>query len=133
MRRRFLIFLCLILAGCVVTTKPLTRQLTNVSDLSLGMTKQQVKAAMGGEVIVGYERDDSTSAQFVPVTMKNPVRIDYLQSAGKNYEIDFYFTQIKQADGTVSDDETTPMTFENNKLVGKDWDYLNNLKKLSQY
>ena len=130
MKKNILIVMCLLLMGCAVTTQPTLRKLTNISEITVGMTKQEVKAVMGGEVVIGYEKSDNASGTFVPVTMKNPIRTEYLKSAGKNYEVEFYFTQIKQADGTVSDDELTPMVFENNRLAGKDWDFLNNLKKL---
>ena len=132
MNKLFLIFFSLFLIGCAVTTKPSLRPLTDVSDVMLGASKQAVKSVMGGEVVVGYEKSDNASGTFVPLTLKNPVRVEYMESAGKKYEVEYYFTQVKQADGNITDDELTPLVFDNGTLAGKDWAFLNNLKKLSR-
>lgn len=132
MKKYLLPLWCLILAGCVVTTRPSAHQLTNVSDISMGSSKQEVERVMGAEVVVGYERSDNTGGTFVPITVKNPTRIEYVEGAGKKYEVEYYFTQIKQADGNITDDELTPMVFDHDRLVGKNWEFLNDIKKYSR-
>ncbi len=120
---------CAFLTGCMVTTTPLVKGLTNVREVELGMLKEEVQKMMGTEVVIGYDRSDNQSATFAPVTVKNPIRSENLKAQGKTYEVIYYFTQINDADGTINDDELTPMVFEKNKLIGKGWDFLSDLKK----
>ena len=128
MKKYSLVILFLFSAGCTVVTRPSVRQMTNVADVTLGSSRQQVKGAVEGEVVIGYEKSDNASGTFVPIKLKNPVRVEYLESAGKKYEVDYYFSQIKQADGDITDDELTPLVFQNGVLISKSWDEFNKIK-----
>jgi hypothetical protein len=40
---------------------------------------------------------------------------------GKSYQVLYYHTDLKQRDDKITDDELTPLVFENGKLIG--WGY----------
>lgn len=109
------------------TTKSVIKEISNTRKIVPGMSKQEVIDIMGEEIIIGYERDINKTEEFTPITQKNPYRSETMQGKGKKFEISYYFTQIKQADGLISDDELTPFVFEKDKLIGKGWVFLNNL------
>ena len=52
----------------------------------------------------------------------NPHRSETLMGKdGKPYEILYYYTDIKQRDDKITDDELTPLVFDGRKLIG--WGY----------
>ncbi len=107
----------------------LNREMTHDgSAIQIGMSQNDVKQIMGERVIIGYEKSKEKADQFVPITLQNPYRSEVLKSHGTTYEIFFYFTYLKHADGVITDDELTPLVFENNKLIGKGWKFLEDLK-----
>ncbi len=86
---------------------------SRLQKISLGMKKQEVKEIMGTKTF--YQRNPYT---LVP----NPYRIESIRTeAGKNYEIIFYYTDLKKQDGALTDDEMTPLVFENGILIGWGW------------
>jgi|GEM_PF-505257 len=102
--------------------------------LKIGMTKSDVLAVMGtGDVrvrTVYYQYGNHWDFPFEAETVHNPVRNELWNSmSGKAYEVVYYFTRIATLDGTVSDDETTPLVFENDTLAGQGWSFLNDLIK----
>jgi len=50
--------------------------------------------------------------------VSNPYRATGVQNEGRTYEILYYWTDVKPQDGTITDDELTPLIFENGKA---DW------------
>ena len=139
MKRIFIGIYCIALSGCVsVQTLPDSPQgqaagrpdphLTRVDRVRVGMTYREAAAVMGEKTIIGYERRDPQSAAYAPVTVNNPYRKEFLRVAGKSYDIFYYFTNIRKADGIISDDELTPLVFENDVLIGEGRDFFKKLK-----
>ncbi|MBI5149718.1 MAG: DUF3192 domain-containing protein [Candidatus Omnitrophica bacterium] len=139
MKKFFIGLYCLALSGCVsVQTLPDSPQgqgagrpdprLTRVGQTRVGMTYLEAAAAMGEKTVIGYERLDPRSEAYTPITVNNPYRKEFLRVAGKSYDVFYYFTNIRKADGIISDDELTPLVFENNVLIGEGRDFLNTLK-----
>ncbi len=134
MRTNILFIFCLIFSGCALTTETrsptvnVQKSLTNIERVQKGMTYEDVKNMMDNQVNIGYQL--SASAGSVPeiISVKNPYRRENLNHNGKTYEIFYYFTAIKSADGIITDDELTPLIFLNNKLIGQGQDFLFNLK-----
>jgi hypothetical protein len=86
----------------------------NLARLSVGMPKSQVLRMMG-----------TRSVETELMAIRNPYKVETLTGDGKTYEIVFYYTDINKTDGTITDDELTPLVFEAGKLIGWGWSFLN--------
>ena len=104
MKRLLVVLLCLALAGCATTPLGMIRRnMTRgkLNQLELGMDKQQAVALLG-----------------------NPYRTETLQGKDKIFLVYYYWTDIKQTDGAITDDELTPLVFDNDQLIGWGWSFL---------
>ena len=126
-----LFLLIFVLAGCATRSPSLIKGNEIVRQIPLGISSAEVKKALGQSVVIGYQRAPENTKEFIPITLKNPYRIDILKTAdgGRRYEVVFYLTPLKYADGRITDDELTPFIFEEDRLVGQGWDFLQRLKK----
>jgi len=113
MRRFLVLLLCLGLCGCYTLANFRTDNRRNLLKLSIGMTKQEVLSIMGDK----YAEDGI-------ITANNPYRSETLQGKDKTFEVLYYYTDIKKADSAITDDELTPLVFEESKLVGWGWGFL---------
>jgi len=59
--------------------------------------------------------------------INNPYRSEMYKSGGHVFEILFYYTDMKRADGAITDDELTPLVMMDGKLDGWGWSYWNGL------
>lgn len=109
-------------------TKPLRMELEdiralnrgNLKKLSVGMTKEQAMAAMGTRTF----RDEDDDDFLVP----NPYRSESYQALdGTMYELLSYYTDLNESDGRLDKDEMTPLIFENGKLIGWGWVFVDKL------
>ena len=98
-----------------------------IGNIYLGMTRAQVEETLGDSVRVGY-RDIRDSGARQEILMKNPYRAETLRGLGEAYEVLFYVTDIKNPDGAITDDELTPVVFNDGLLAGKDWKFYDQLK-----
>ena len=144
MKKNIFLLSCFLLAGCTFQTlteppvlggkgpglsDPATdSRLTRIGSVRPGMTSREVAAMMGEKTTIGYERPDVTSNAYRLVTVNNPYHKESLRVADQNYDVLYYFTRVQKADGVISNDELTPLVFENDILIGKGWDFLNKLK-----
>ena len=88
-----------------------TENAANINKLSVGMSQATVTELMGSE-----------PAKGLFYWVDNPVRSETLTDKdGKSYEVLYYYTDLKQRDDKITDDELTPLVFENGKLIG--WGY----------
>ena len=135
MQRFFTLILALFLSGCVSFSAPekskleVKRSFLSTDQLTIGMTQQGADNILGKEIRIGYKSNKDLSQNPEPIFIKNPFRAEILKIKNRTYDVFFYLTAIKKDDGVVSDDELTPLIFENNRLVGKDWNFLFELKK----
>ena len=138
----FLIFLCGLLTGCAVTNvsapSSLGKSAANpkrifasdqmIRRLEPGISRQEVRMILGGETVVGYELNSAQANpqnKYQTITIKNPLRSESIEKQNQTFDVDYYLTQVNQEDGTVTDDELTPLIFVNDRLAGKGWDFLN--------
>ena len=54
----------------------------------------------------------------------NPYRSEILQGSNETFEVLYYYTDVKKADGAITDDELTPLVFKDKKLIGWGWSFL---------
>ena len=90
----------------------------NVSKLNIGMSKQDVIPIVGTDTIkIGY------------YDYPTPYRIKELKdSSGNDYDVWFYYTDVKYQDGDVTDDELTPVIFRQDTIVAIGWNHLQESK-----
>ena len=123
-----IVFYLMILSGCT-TTSATVREMVNLHSIHNGMSPQEVKTLLGDKVVTGYDLVNPKKQVFTPITLKNPYREETLKNGEKTYEVAYYFTSIKKQDGMITDDELTPLVFENSRLIGQGWMFLDALKK----
>ena len=110
MKKLFLSLLCLsMITGCMSSVRE--RNAKNISKLSIGMTKEQVKNIMG-----------NWSASQDQATVTNPYRIDMIKREDKTYEVLYYYTETSGASPPfafrIRESDLTPLYFLDSKLVG---------------
>lgn len=108
---------------------PVRNDLTAATQVKLGMTRQEVAAQMGQQLVFGYQQDIAGAASPEEKTLLQPYRTESVSSQGKEYVVDFYLTQIRNPDGVIAEDEITPFVFDGDVLAGKDWDFYFKLKQ----
>lgn len=114
--KKIIVALVLVLSACsniyLDTTDLLrTQNAENLKKLSVGMKKEVAVEIMGTEPSKG-----------VFMWIDNPYRAATLTGKdGKNYEVLYYYTDLKQRDDKITDDELTPLVFQDGKLIG--WGY----------
>ena len=130
MKKIIVLLLCLVLAGCATPASMSTitaPNRINLSKLSIGMNKVKVIEIMGNKSFVGIVREyvgalgRSTNTR---VSITNPYRSEILQGKDKTFEVIYYVTDVKNNDYAIADDELTPLVFDNGKLIGWGWSFL---------
>jgi hypothetical protein len=138
MHKKSIWFLCLCIAGCTAMASERgspsgewsapSIALTNIDKVQLGMTYGEVASIMGDTVSIGYRENDDVDGAYEEMLIKNPHYDEVFKGIEAHYRVVYYFTHIRKADGLVTDDELTPLVFEENRLVGKDRKFLFELK-----
>ena len=130
MKKILLILLCLFLNvnNCAPTQDGIrVKNRSNLSKLKTGMKKTNVIKIMGNKKIIGgdgfslgfytWRRGDGT-------IIKNPFKSEILKGKDKVFEVIYYYTDIKSKDDGITDDELTPLVFDDRILIGWDWRFL---------
>ena len=125
------ILLSFMAGGCAVTSSSgsIARAMLNDHAVQVGMSRQEVKNILGGKVTTGYEITGDKPPRLKPIPLKNPFRVELYRRDQKVYEAEFYFTMLKHQDGVITDDELTPLVFEDDRLIGRGWEFYVNFKK----
>lgn len=131
-----LLFLFMIfLSGCVsATVKSDITEINqeSLSKLTVGMSKRQVSKIMRDKVFyLGGLDLAPNGAYFTPTwTIKNPYRSETVQGKdGKSLEVIYYVTNYKTKEKEISDEELTPLVFEDEKLIGWGWEFFQDRKE----
>lgn len=83
----------------------------NIKRLAVGMDKTTATQIMGTE-----------PSKSLFMWIDNPYRSETVTGKdGRPYEVLYYYTDMKQRDDKITDDELTPLVFQQGKLVG--WGY----------
>jgi hypothetical protein len=115
-----------LVAGCTSSLDRVrTANRRNLLKLSVGMTKEQVLATMGHKSGGGW---------FGEPKVNSPYKSEILPGKDRTFEVLYYYTDVKSAiyianPATVTDDELTPLVFDNGKLIGWGADFLEDIKK----
>ena len=98
----------LFLSGCYFLEDMAKKNREKIKRFSKGMDKNEVLNTMGYEI----SREKNT-----PV--RNPYRHLKDKRKANNHSIDiiYYYTKTVREDGIISDEELTPLVFDNNELI----------------
>jgi len=118
MRKVLVLLLCWGLAGCAGLETMRATNRENLLKLSIGMTKQEVLYTMETRTI---------SSKGHRIT--NPYRSETLQGKDKALEVLYYYTDVKRSDGEITEDELTPIVFDDSKVIGWGWGFLQDNKE----
>ena len=116
-------------AGCsTLMVDPLEQLRTNnkqsLAKVAPGMTRMQVESVMGHER-VGGGLPEVVFGRVQYLRAKNPMREETVRGAdGRDYLVLFYYTDVKQLDDKITDDELTPVVFREGKVVGVGYAFL---------
>jgi len=128
-KRNFCVMvLAFFIAGCAATQEitssfdvsGVSPRFISTQQIRPGLSTKEVESLLGTQVVVGYELTDEKAGQFKPLVVTNPYR---KETVGK-YEIVYYLAGIKQADDKITDDELLPLVFQNDRLVGGGWSFV---------
>jgi hypothetical protein len=96
----------------------------NIAGLSLGMSRADVEQLMGREK-VGGGLFDALYGRVQYQVAHNPMREERVRgSDGVDYEILFYYTDLRERDEKITDDELTPLAFRDGRLSGIGYAYV---------
>ena len=137
-----LFLLCFLTSGCIplligagvgtglALSKKSVSQITTINrqhllKLSIGMTKDEAINIMGTTPMnANYTEISSRRKITRGITITNPYRSEVIQGKDKSFEVIYYVTDDKNNDGAISDDELTPLVFDEGKLIGWGWGFL---------
>lgn len=96
----------------------------NIGKLSPGMTRLEVTSVMG-ESQAGGGLPEVVFGRVQYLRAKNPMREEKLAgSDGAEYDVLFYYTDVKQLDDKITDDELTPVALRDGKVAGVGYGFL---------
>lgn len=100
-------------AGCASLSDIRAQNRQKLLQLSIGASKADVLRIMGTETVKADEGSVIT----------NPYRSELYRSGAHTFELILYYTDIKKADGAITDDELTPIILMDGKVDGWGWSY----------
>ena len=131
MKKFLVLLLCIGVVGCASVSETISPNRENLIKLSIGMKKEDVLALMGTKpfhVTGGMTKFNTYSSS---IKIDNPYRSEILVGKDdKKLEVLYYVTDVKVDDTAITDDELTPLVFDEGKLMGWGWRFLqNNVQK----
>jgi hypothetical protein len=109
-----------LLAACASLDDARTANRTKLINLAPGMTRAEVLRVMGTAPMRVHGSDTTDS-------INNPYRTEMRSAGSVQIEIIYYYTDIKQADNAITDDELTPLVLKDGVLDGWGWSYLDDV------
>lgn len=96
----------------------------NLMKLSIGMSKQEVMEIMGDKTATGKPGPQNISLIAPSMSVSNPYKVEILKGKEKTFEVLYYYTDVAWDDYHVEHDELTPLVFDDGKLIGWGWSFL---------
>jgi len=88
----------------------------------VGMPREEVVNIVGTKPKEVIDPTASNGQTFT--TINNPYRSEIIEGNGKNLEVVYYVTDDKDGDAVISNEELTPLVFDEGKMIGWGWAYL---------
>lgn len=127
MRKILFLSLCLGLIGCAAISRSVATDKKDLLKLSIGMPKEDVIRIMGTKTVELYYMANIYVGEKKRSTRNNPYRSEILRGEDKTLEVIYYVTDLKNNDHVISNDELTPLVFDNGKLIGWGWSFLQDI------
>ena len=140
MKKGILLLILLFLVGCSSASQIRATNRKNIVKLYRGMSRQSALFVMGNKQ--HYTELDEKKGLFQkkpvkPIYINNPYKTEILRGKEKDkngekekiFEVLYYYTEKKRNDGKITDDELTPLVFEEGRLMGWGWSFLETTKK----
>ncbi|MEI8172722.1 MAG: DUF3192 domain-containing protein [Deltaproteobacteria bacterium] len=131
----YFVIILMLMSGCYYKSlghldKLRTENRQNLLKLSIGISKQEALGIMGNATATDIYINEEK------VTASNPYKNEILQGKDKTFEVIYYLTESKHqkvvdywgySQATpITEDELTPLVFDNGKLIGWGWSFLKN-------
>ena len=96
-----------------------------IGQLVAGMSRGEVEKAVMGNDVAGGKIFDVLFGRFQYLDARNPMREERVRGTdGVDYEVLFYYTDLRELDNKITDDELTPVVFRDGRMVGIGYPYL---------
>ena len=96
----------------------------NLAKVAPGMTRMEVEGVMGHEQ-AGGGLPEVVFGRVQYLKARNPMREERVAgSDGAEYLVLFYYTDVRQRDDKITDDELTPVAFRDGKVAGVGYGFL---------
>ena len=124
-----LLSLAAALAGCSTLMVDPLEQLRsankqNLAKVAPGMTRMEVESVMGHEQ-AGGGLPEVVFGRVQYLKAKNPMREETVAgSDGAEYLVLFYYTDVRERDDRITDDELTPVALRDGKVAGVGYGFL---------
>jgi len=127
MKKIFLVLIIFIIGGCSTFNNREQFRLENrqaLTKIGMGMTKEEVNSVMGTQTATDKIFVGLMNGGHITKTVNNPYRTETLQGKDKVFEVYYYYTDVKNQDDAITDDELTPIIFDEGKVIGWGWSFL---------
>ena len=128
--RPLLLCAAILISGCAVPWFPDPLEVMRddnkrkLAGLAVGMTRDKVETVMGNQP-AGGSVFDALFGRVQYLGARNPMRDERLRGTdGVEYEVFFYYTDVRQLDDKITDDELTPVVFRDGRIAGIGYDFL---------
>jgi hypothetical protein len=96
----------------------------HIAQLSVGMSRADVEQLLG-RAKVGGSLFDAIHGRIQYQVAQNPMREEHVRgSDGIDYEVLFYYTELRTRDDKITDDEMTPLVFRDGRIAGIGYGFL---------
>jgi hypothetical protein len=129
MLERIALVAMLAVGGCsTLMVDPLEQLRTDnkakVEKLAVGMTRMEVESVMGN-ARAGGGLPEVLFGRVQYLQARNPMREESLTGMdGADYLVLFYYTDVRQRDDKITDDELTPVVLRDGKVAGIGYPFL---------
>lgn len=115
----YLFVMAMLVSGCATGLhQTIAPNRVSLLKLSIGMSKEEVLKVMGTKSFSTYSQGNVLGIPSY-LTITNPYRSEVMRGKDdKIFEVIYYVTDVKDDDNAITDDELTPLVFDNGKLIG---------------
>ena len=127
--RLLVVALATLLVGCQNLMLDPLEQLrmqnkAKLSGVTVGMTRQEIESLMG-DARAGGGLPEVVFGRVQWLQARNPMREERVEgSDGAQYDVLFYYTDLRERDDKITDDELTPVVLRDGKVAGVGYKFL---------